>query len=714
MGRPQYAHRKQLRFAALAFLTLIIAVITATWLAAACGGKAPDRGIQHNSPGIGRLEAVPTGTSFSDAWAELDALACPEGVDGKLWEELKAALKEALGKTAATPPTGDINRVADLAMEDHNDGSYTFTWHYRNLGDYDQDGKVSISDITPIAQHFGETYDTETEPNSIQAVIDGSGNGKVDIADITAIAQNFGTECAAYSVRSAASYPASIDDTTVLDTVPVEPEQWEERGAFSVDFALPPYTYIAVAPADNDGTLGELSNVRYTPNHLPAAAIAADPAQGDAPLTVSFDASESHDPDGPIAKYEWDWEGDGVWDEDTGAVSTAQHKYNQARIYDPAVRVTDSSGAQDVASTTVTAGTWHIYEATDHKGYYTSLAVVNGHPAIAYIGLETGEYRLMYVRAGDSLGTNWGTPVAVSEDDYGLDSSLVSLVVVSGNPAIASGIYDNDSVKYVRAEDTSGDAWGGSQVIGSARFRMGPPDCNIGLTLEVVNGNPAVAYVDHDTKAIAFNRALDPDGAAWGSPVVVEPVDSSYCYPVMALVNGRPAICYQEDFGSFYYARALDDDGASWGGPSVFDCDDFMYSCSLAEVPAHPAIAYFGHEDVAMLVLAFRRASDANGSMWNEPVVLCRGVADSCVLPGRAPSLAVIDGRPAVAYVNHYSALDRGVLFVEARDATGDEWREPVAVHFYSGEYDYCSLAEVESHPAISFGANHVGFAIYY
>ena len=74
-----------------------------------------------------------------------------------------------------------------------------------------------------------------------------------------------------------------------------------------------------------------------------------------APLTVDFDAGESHDPDGPIAKYEWDWEGDGVWDEDTGAAPTTQHIYDSADYYYPVVRVTDGSRDTGSASSSVSS-----------------------------------------------------------------------------------------------------------------------------------------------------------------------------------------------------------------------------------------------------------------------------------------------------------------------------------------------------------------------
>jgi len=81
-----------------------------------------------------------------------------------------------MARSASTPPTGGANRVSDLGISDNGDGTYTLSWHYRNLGDYDQNGVVALEDIYPLAQHFGETYDPEAEPHCLQAVIDGSGD----------------------------------------------------------------------------------------------------------------------------------------------------------------------------------------------------------------------------------------------------------------------------------------------------------------------------------------------------------------------------------------------------------------------------------------------------------------------------------------------------------------------------------------------------------
>jgi len=65
----------------------------------------------------------------------------------------------------------------------------------------------------------------------------------------------------------------------------------------------------------------------------------AGPAQVVTSSEVRFDGSGSHDPDGRIARYEWDF-GDGA----TGAGVSPVHVYRQAGEYDVVLTVTDDSG----------------------------------------------------------------------------------------------------------------------------------------------------------------------------------------------------------------------------------------------------------------------------------------------------------------------------------------------------------------------------------
>ncbi|MCB1216379.1 hypothetical protein KDL44_03250 [bacterium] len=85
-----------------------------------------------------------------------------------------------------------------------NSSSDSATWFYINPGDYDQNGIVGISDLTPLAVHFGEAAALSGQPFAeadLRSVIDGDGNGLINLADITAIGVNFGNSAlGGYSV----------------------------------------------------------------------------------------------------------------------------------------------------------------------------------------------------------------------------------------------------------------------------------------------------------------------------------------------------------------------------------------------------------------------------------------------------------------------------------------------------------------------------------
>jgi len=82
-------------------------------------------------------------------------------------------------------------------------------------------------------------------------------------------------------------------------------------------------------------------------NQALTASFSADPQSGEAPLEVKFDASNSVDPDGTIAKYEWDLDGDGDYDDGEG--KTAEYEYEKVGKYTAALRVTSTTDESDVS-----------------------------------------------------------------------------------------------------------------------------------------------------------------------------------------------------------------------------------------------------------------------------------------------------------------------------------------------------------------------------
>jgi len=74
-------------------------------------------------------------------------------------------------------------------------------------------------------------------------------------------------------------------------------------------------------------------------NTPPVAEFSFDPTVGWAPLEVHFDASASHDPDGQITRYDWEF-GDGATD--TGI--QVSHTYHQAGTYTIRFHAIDNDG----------------------------------------------------------------------------------------------------------------------------------------------------------------------------------------------------------------------------------------------------------------------------------------------------------------------------------------------------------------------------------
>jgi hypothetical protein len=76
----------------------------------------------------------------------------------------------------------------------------------------------------------------------------------------------------------------------------------------------------------------------------PAAALAASTTSAHTGEPVEFDASASRDADGSIVKYEWDLDGDGIYERDTGKDPVTQTSYRDPDKVTVTVRVTDDEG----------------------------------------------------------------------------------------------------------------------------------------------------------------------------------------------------------------------------------------------------------------------------------------------------------------------------------------------------------------------------------
>jgi PKD repeat protein len=172
------------------------------------------------------------------------------------------------------------------------------------------------------------------------------------------------------------------------------------------------------------------------PNEPPTASFTMDPATGDAPLTVNFDATGSEDTDGTISSYQWNF-GDGS----SGTGVTASHEYTVPGSYTVVLTVTDDDAATDTDSGTVTVTepvvpptvTSHPEDRTVNEGQTATFTVTaDGTAPLAY----------QWQRDGSSIpGANapsYTTPPTTPADSGGAYRCVVSNAAGSdtSNPAI--------------------------------------------------------------------------------------------------------------------------------------------------------------------------------------------------------------------------------------------------------------------------------------
>ncbi|HEX5713921.1 MAG TPA: PKD domain-containing protein [Solirubrobacterales bacterium] len=88
-------------------------------------------------------------------------------------------------------------------------------------------------------------------------------------------------------------------------------------------------------------------------NKRPLPSFTSAPAAPKVGETVSFDASASKDPDGSITKYEWDLDGNGSYETDTGTTASATQAYSSTGVVKVGLKVTDNGGASSTTTRSV-------------------------------------------------------------------------------------------------------------------------------------------------------------------------------------------------------------------------------------------------------------------------------------------------------------------------------------------------------------------------
>ncbi|MCB1216306.1 PKD domain-containing protein [bacterium] len=449
--------------------------------------------------------------------------------------------------------------------------------------------------------------------------------------------------------------------------------------------------------------LGGLSVLVSIANLPPFAGINASSSNVAIGQLVTFDAGNSIDLDGSIAKYEWDFEGDGTYDLDGGTDPGASWTYSAAGRYPARIRVTDDNGAQTVAAVSITVrGAEFIPLAECGFCPGLTLETVNGVPALCYVD---GDTKLpYYALAGDSSGQSWGTPVKVHDNDN--CNYEVALAVVDGNPAVA--FYDDTpgGVMYARATAADGSSWSTAVEIDSGL------NSGYQLDLTLINGRPAILHYGGDI--VYYTRAADTQGNAWGATVTLDSTAGTGSNPVLLDAVGRPLAVFSRSTGSPSSWRSCegnDADGGSWGIAIQGSDSDWNSASRLDAIRLQSGLlACFVAQNTSLDELRVKYQPGVQENQW-----IATKLVSSSTNFGRL-RMGIAGGLPFIVFHEHLD--EHRLIFVPALDASGNSWGDEILLTTFDDiGLDDLDVGEADGQPVIvykSFEDDFIRFGTIY
>ncbi|PSQ52350.1 hypothetical protein BRD20_07255 [Halobacteriales archaeon SW_8_65_20] len=244
---------------------------------------------------------------------------------------------DASGSTDPDDPVGPYKW--DFDGDDNIDrttDSATTTYEYADDGEYtptvtitDDDGESDTASETISIQNRPPTADVTATPDpaqtSEQITFDAGGSSDAD-GSIDSYEWDFG------------------GDGTTDATGETATNSYDSSGEYDVTLTV----------ADDDDSTDSTTYTVTVENRPPDATYTYTPEQPDVGETVEFNATDSSDPDGSIASYEWDFDGDETIDA-TGKTTSKSWSTTGTRTV--TLTLTDDEGVTDSYSTPVTVGT---------------------------------------------------------------------------------------------------------------------------------------------------------------------------------------------------------------------------------------------------------------------------------------------------------------------------------------------------------------------
>ena len=650
--------------------------------------------------------------------AELKAMQCPQGCDPALWADLKTSLQHTIeqrldGKQPSSPPVTDLARP----HIELNPAGPALSWWLVSPGDYNQDGVVSVSDLTPLGVALGEHVNQNPVSFAVaDTLIDGDRNGEINISDLTPLGANLGnsiTEWRLYEAADLSAYPASAGDASTLAPV-------EVRALTDSQASPPTYRrqYIPNAPIDSskyywvrgaDATGEGIASIAVGGGNLPPVIGLATPDGFSVvpPGSLHFDASGSTDPEGQDLTFIWTFtNGLGYY---TPAIDA---QFSKEGIYTCMLLVIDEMGASADMLFNVTSSSgekWRISQPDSAHVLAASDRVRveqldNGKPGVGFSTSDGTNDLVLFTAANDPGGATWNSTTQVTLLDGDLRDLDMAMVGTTPTPAmcwVGTGTGSPvDTLECAQATNTTGGGWTLKSVSAGQQFSapaIGEGDSRVFL-----------AYRDGGAQSLQYAQGsvFNPDPWNIG---VIDMSGEGGSTPTVCELGGSPAVAYRyKQDGSYRFVRStLLAGNVIWGVPvTALGSGDGALNTSLISLDGDvPAFAMYSASDG---FLKYVKASDATALVWNPFIFGGTDSGNSACLP----AMTLAGGRPFLAYQQPTS----GQLFgAWADDQTGTSWQvQEISADVLSDVLS--DVIEVQGHPAVAFaGADGTPrFGIYY
>jgi hypothetical protein len=606
----------------------------------------------------------------------------------------------AVARSTSAPPLSAASRI-NFGYDSYRNN---FAWYYRNQGDYNQNGEVGISDLTPIAVHFGKSQAGGFAESSVESVVDGDGNGIINISDISPIGVGFGRRVTSFNIYKglqseypagpdAASGIAELQSTAFADALN---SPADGRLYFDVDNTVAVDSAAAywLRPVDN-ATEGIPSDIAGLGNQRPTASFTLADNVGVAPFQINADASASTDPEGGELEYFWFVVPSGLFETQFDKPGSVLLKKNNVAAGDWSVvlYVRDEDGAMDFAAlqlgVAASAG-WQIADV-DIAAPGTSiveiediaLAGIDNRPYIAAV-YETATKSV--VTLGYSASPLWDTVLdfrRLSELADGV-SGQVEILDADGVPGVVSlqsgGGIRNVDYNYV--ED---------QVFSAPLTIFTSNSNNLrDISTAMTDGRPSVAIFDRTASDVFFALSDDAIGSNWGSIGVVAMGSNLGWNVSLGIIDGSPAMAFfdvDNDQVRFMDSH-LDSGNVVWHVHfPIFATTGIEIGDAVLELPgAGQWVLLHDYQNSRLLSLR------DNGFATQDEVVATQGDSDT------QSSSAIIGGRVCIAYSD-----DAKLKFIRSTDDTAAAWEAVQIVANQTTEDSWLSLADVAGHPAVAY-----------